>query len=270
MAMYSRHKVGTKLIFFFFIFIIVLMTYFVVIGLNVKPGTAPDEQMVLTTSEEMAVGTVLMTSHMHWTEYALDKIEPDFIRKNQQDIVRSVEGAIIRSPIMKGDPVKEVNLIKTGTKSALSAVIHEGMRAVPIPLTKISNAPPLISPGDVVDIIIPKRAPNSQVADPTYVGQTILQNIRVLAVDAALQKAELNEVKGSLPHTLTLEVDALQAEDLGAALRDGQVIISMHSIFTSMTDRIIKKEEEPEVIPEKKVIKVLRPSEPMRPGGIPQ
>lgn len=257
--MKSRQKLGTRVIFFLFIFIIILISYFIIVGLNVKPGTPPDERLVLTTPQELNLGAVLSIPQMHWKEYPEDKIEPDFIKKNQHEIIRSLEGAIIRVPIMKDSPVKEASLIKTNSKSALSAVIHEGMRAVPIPFGKISNAPPLISPGDIVDIIIPKREANSQAADPTYIGHTILQNIRVLAVDTALQKTELPEMKGVQPHTLTLEVNAAQAEDLGASLRDGQIIVSMHSIFTGADDTLIKKEDEPELKTEKKVIKVLRP-----------
>lgn len=256
--MKGRSRAGVKFFFFLIFFVVVIVTYFLLVGFNIKQVTPPDDQMVLISPLDLPEGSVVSVPQMQWQAFPLEKIEPDMIKKNQHDIIRSIEGAIVRVHIMKDEPVKEVKVIKTGTKSALSAVIHQGMRAVPVPFSKISNAPPLISPGDVVDIIIPKRTPGSQAAEPTYVGQTILRNIRVLAVDTALQKNEVADVKGAA-HTLTLEVNALQAEDLGASLRDGLVVISVHSVFMGDDDHLVRKPEQIEAAVEKKrEIKVLR------------
>lgn len=210
---------------------IIVVSYFILQRMSAKPTTPPDDVMVLTAPKDLPEGSKIVVDQLEWTQYPPDKIEPTFIRKNQADEIVSLAGAIVRVPILKGTPIKAAYIIKTGDKSALSIVIQPGKRAVPIPLSKFVNAPTLIAPGDIVDIIIPKLVPDSGTGkEASYYGQTMLRGIRVLAVDKALQKTELTDVKGS-GHTITLEVDSQQAESLAAAIRDGQIIISLRSVY---------------------------------------
>ena len=103
------------------------------------------------------------------------------------------------------------------------------MRAVSVPFNKIVNAPALILPGDVIDVVIPKKELSAGHTDD-LVGQTIIRGVRVLAVDNIIQK--MNDGKDlSSPRTITLEVTSDQAEDLAASIPEGRIVISMRSVF---------------------------------------
>ena len=89
-----------------------------------------------------------------------------------------------------------------------------------------------------------------------------------MAVDTALQKSEVEvNVNGAknATRTMTLEVSSDQAEDLGASIRDGQIIVSVQSIFTKEEDNTVtKKNQEAKVEsqePTNRTIKVTRGTE---------
>lgn len=253
---------------------IMLISYFIIKIINTTPAEPPEDRMVLVASKNLEQGDVISIPDMIWKEFSADNIKPDFIKKNQHDLIHAIEGAIVRTPVLKGDAISDENIIKTGTKSALSTVVHYGMRAVPVPFSKLANAPTLIAPGDIVDIIIPKRVPGqAQIGpDTVYEAQTILKGIKILAVDTALQKTELSDSKGSIlstnnnAHTITLEVNDKQAEDLAESIREGQIVISMHSVFAGDADLQSRIKDPQPVIPlpkikkeeQQKIIKVLR------------
>lgn len=220
--------------------------------------TGPKTEPILVASENLAEGAIILVSKMTWREWNIDNIDPDFIVKKNNERVNSIDGGVVRTPIFKGEPIRASKIIETHGKSAISAIIHEGMRAVTVPYSKLANAPSLIAPGDVVDVIIPKKTQGSNEA---YFGQTILAGIRVLAVNNELQKVGDDDKTNSNAKTITLEVTAPQAEDLAGAIRDGQVVISMQSIFAGATKSIpVKPVTKVEPSPTK-VITIMRGSE---------
>ena len=229
--------------------------------LEKKPEAAivkPETAYVLVAPENLAEGAIVSLHKMAWKEKVVDAIQPDFITKKDNTLLRQIDGGVVRSPIFKGEPITAAKIIKTHGKSAISAVIREGMRAVTVPYNKLANAPSLIAPGDIVDVIIPKKA---QSEGDTYIGQTILTSIRVLAVNSELQKMDEQESsKGNNTKTITLEVTASQAEDLAGAIRDGDVVISMQSIFAT-SNPSVQPPEIKESTPETKVITILRGTE---------
>jgi pilus assembly protein CpaB len=241
---------------------VLVSSFFLLKGRNARHPTPPDNRMIMVANDNMSEGYVLQPSKIEWQEAPQGEIAKDAITKAQKDVIHDVEGAIVKASLRRGDMIKVSDLITTGNKSALSAVIHAGMRAVPVPFNKIANAPALISPGDVVDIILPKKM-KEKGGDGSYIGQTILSGLRVLAVDKALQTSDVvNDSKGSqnASRTVTLEVNAEQAEDLGASIRDGQIILSMQSIFTQKGDTVKKKttetKEEAPIV--NKTVRVIR------------
>lgn len=225
---------------------------------SVEP-TGPKTEPILVASENLAEGAIVLVAKMTWQEWNIADIKPDYIVKKNNEQINTVDGGVVRTPIFKGEPILASKVIATHGKSAISAIIKEGMRAVTVPYAKLANAPSLIAPGDVVDVIIPKR---TQGTNEDYFGQTILAGIRVLAVNDELQKMGNEEATSSNAKTITLEVTATQAEDLAGAIRDGQVVISMQSIFAGTTKSSPAKPTPKAEIPTpSKVITIMRGSE---------
>lgn len=226
-----------------------------------KP-TGPKTEPVLVAPENLAEGAIVTVAKMAWKDWIIDNIEPDYLTQKDNNRLSEIDGGVVRTPIFKGEPIRTSKIIKTHGKSAIAAVIHEGMRAVTVPYSKLANAPSLIAPGDIVDVIIPKKTQGNNEA---YFGQTILTSVRVLAVNNELQKGGGGEEKTSTnAQTITLEVTAPQAEDLAGAIRDGQVVISMQSIFARSASSNLEKRAEntdkTEPVPTK-VITIMRGSE---------
>lgn len=226
--------------------------------------TGPKTESVLIAPDNLATGAIVTVAKMAWKDWLIDNIEPDYLTKKDIALLSEIDGGVVRTPIFKGEPIRTSKIIKTHGKSAIAAIIHEGMRAFTIPYSKLANAPSLIAPGDIVDIIIPKK---TQGSGETYFGQTILTSVRVLAVNHTLQKSGGEEEKSNASaQTITLEVTAPQAEDLAGAIRDGQVVISMQSIFAKSAANKMNKPSEtvPADVTESaptKVITIMRGSE---------
>ncbi len=190
-----------------------------------------DVVLVLATPIELVPGTVIAVEKLIWKEWPIKALSPHYITKDKTSEIESLNGAIVRFTILANEPIKLPNLVRLKGKSILSAVISTGMRGVAVPYTKIANAPSFLAPGDIVDVVIPKRAKES---GEGYYGQTIIKGVKILAVDRSLQNLENKNPEQ--PKTMTLEVTAEQAEDLAASIRDGDIIISLRSAFNGGTE----------------------------------
>lgn len=203
---------------------------------------ANDTVLVLTSPTELPPGSVISVEKLIWKEWPSKALSPHYITQSKTEDLKSLNGATVRFTIFANEPIKLPNIVILKGKSILSAVIRTGMRGVTVPFTKIANAPSFLAPGDVIDVVIPKR---SQENRGGYVGQTIMKNVRILAVDRSLQNLE--EKKSDQPKTMTLEVTAEQAEDLAASIREGEIVISLRSAFngdTEAKDTPVKVEQE--------------------------
>lgn len=185
--------------------------------------------MVLIAPTTFQPGEIISVDKLVWKEWPIQSVSKQYITKNHKQELKEIEGAVVRYPIFGGEPVSLNNIIKMDGKSILSAAIRPGMRAVSVPYSKLSNTPSFVSPGDVVDVVIPRRAQSKSYAED-LIGQTIIRGVRVLAVDNILQRTSEGKDLPS-PRTMTLEVTADQAEDLAASIPEGKIVISMQSVF---------------------------------------
>ncbi|AIL12796.1 hypothetical protein IM40_03480 [Candidatus Paracaedimonas acanthamoebae] len=190
-----------------------------------------DTVLVLTAPAELLPGMVISIEKLVWKEWPSKALSPHYITKDKTEELKSINGATVRFTILANEPVKLSNVVTLQGKSILSAIIRTGMRGVTIPFSKVANAPSFLAPGDIIDVVIPKRA---QETGEGYFGQTIIKGVRILAVDRSLQKLEEN--KSEQPKTMTLEVTADQAEDLAASIRGGNIVISLRSAFNETTE----------------------------------
>ena len=224
--------------------------------------------MILVAPTPIQPGDTITIDKLAWKEWPLLSINPQYITKEDKVDLKVLDGAVARYPILEGEPIIMSNVIKTDGKSILAAVIRPGMRAVSVPYTKIVNAPALIAPGDLIDVVIPQKS-SKQVVNANsenFVGQTIIRGVRVLAVDETIEKSSSGKDL-STPKTLTLEVTPQQAELLAVAIPKDAIVISMRSVFGSQNssqDEYPKSEDltspEPVVKPDRNIA-VFRGSE---------
>jgi pilus assembly protein CpaB len=112
----------------------------------------------------------------------------------------------------------------------MAAILPSGMRAVSTEISPETGAGGFILPNDRVDVILSRRDKEAEKSAGTEVhsSETILANIRVLAIDQTVE--EKNGQKVVVGKTATLELSSRQAESLALARQLGTLSLALRSI----------------------------------------
>lgn len=205
---------------------------------------------VLVASTTIPPGRKLDVGSVRWDSWPISSVSSNFITKDKQpDMAKAVEGIVVRSPLVSGQPITELNTVRTDATGFLAATLMPGMRAVATNVTAESSAGGFLLPNDRVDVILThEMSGNGQVNTGNKVWQadTILRDIRVLAVDqiAQPQSTPATTTPGAVPgvttetearvgKTVTLEVTPSQAEVLQRAVASGNISLALRSIEDS-------------------------------------
>ena len=218
---------------------------------------------VLTAKRDLPIGTRLTAADMAWTPWPVDALNPAFVTdgaaptaaadqpkgaaKVSKDIAKTAgaviggvgpmsqfEGAIVREPILQGEPVIQRKVVRGGEGGYMSVVLAPGKRAVSLPINVESGAGGFILPGDRVDVMQSREVTSpatamNQAAAPknTFVADTVLTNIRVLAIDQNI--AAPDTAKTLVGAVATLEVSPSDAEALMRAKAQGTLILALRA-----------------------------------------
>jgi pilus assembly protein CpaB len=178
-----------------------------------KPSIALSQVLVLT--EDVPVGGVL-DNQMRWQDWPTDSIGDNYITKAQNpDAISKLKGEVARIAMYKGEPVRRSKLVGEG-KSLMSSILPSGMRAVAVQISAETSAGGFILPNDHVDVIMTRRSQTPNVGANGFITDTILKNIRVLAIDQTIQEDEEGK-KTKVGATATLELTPLQSEIITVA-----------------------------------------------------
>jgi len=183
---------------------------------SAPPEPAIELKDVLVLSQDVAMGSVLGEA-LRWQSWPADTIGENFItRQTDENAVEELKGAIARVPLYSGEPLRRSKLIGEG-QSFMSSILPSGMRAVATQIAADTSAGGFILPNDYVDVIMTRRASSgSGGAAEGFITETILKNIRVLAIDQAIQEDEEGR-KVRVGDTATLELSPEQAEIITVA-----------------------------------------------------
>jgi len=196
-----------------------------------EPVTKLDTTEVLVAKNDIGIGQAVGASDLHWQIWPVAAAGPYFIRKNDKPgAVEEFSGSIARAPMVAGEPVRESKLIKANGSGFMAAILPSGMRAVSTEISPETGAGGFILPNDHVDVILSRRDREAEKAagHDTFVSETILNNIRVLAIDQAVE--EKNGQRVVVGKTATLELAPRQAETLALARQLGTLSLALRSI----------------------------------------
>ena len=209
---------------------------------------------VLVAKRDLPVGTRLQPDDLGWQSWPASAVSATFItddsapvaapvttvEKAAEDATEAVKaltgsaamdnltGAVVREPIMAGEPVQERKLVRGGEGGYLAVILQPGMRAVGVPVTVESGAGGFILPGDRVDVI-QSRDSDAQGAGGARakVTETVVVNVRVLAIDQkTAPDAESQAIVGAVA---TLEVAPDAADALVEAMSRGRFQLALRS-----------------------------------------
>lgn len=177
-----------------------------------QPAIALEDVLVL--SADVPMGTPL-ESAVKWESWPADGVNPNFItRASDPEAAEKLKNSVARVAMYAGEPVRRSKLIGEG-QSFMSSILPSGTRAVATAIAADTSAGGFILPNDYVDVIMTRKT------DPANGGggfttETILKNIRVLAIDQTIQEDEEGK-KTRVGQTATLELTPQQAEIITVA-----------------------------------------------------
>jgi pilus assembly protein CpaB len=221
-------------------------------------AAAPAKPMtrVVVAAHDLGVGSRLTANDLAWQDWPADAVNPAFITDGRavaaatgttakvasqtgritSDAVNAMTGhdpkdallgAIVKSPVLANEPVTNAKLVRGGEGGYMAVVLRPGMRAIAIPVSVNTDAGGFVLPGDRVDVL---QAHQSEQAGPNgqrpYIAHTILQNIRVLAIDQT-STAPKDGVQSQVGGVATLEVTPGDAETIASAKAQGEMILTL-------------------------------------------
>lgn len=140
-------------------------------------------------------------------------------------------GSVVREPILAGEPIVARKIVRAGDSGYMAAYLEPGMRAMAIRVTVETAAGGFILPGDRADVLLTRevKVPAAAAGGETskFVAATVMQNVKVLAIDQNTRAAE-NE-QAVVGATATLEVSGRDAEVLALAKSEGELSLVLRS-----------------------------------------
>jgi pilus assembly protein CpaB len=186
---------------------------------------------VLVAKSDIGVGQSVTPDDLQWQTWPATTASNSFIRRSERpEAAKEVAGSIARSPFFAGEPIREQKLVNANGSGFMAAILPAGMRAVSTEISPETGAGGFILPNDRVDVILSKREKNPDRSGSSDVvnSETILANVRVLAIDQApKEKDGQNSVVGK---TVTLELKPEQSETLARSRQTGTLSLALRSI----------------------------------------
>lgn len=156
------------------------------------------------------------------------------------DTRAATQGSMVRHQIETGQPILHDDIIRPGERGFLAAVLRPGSRAATIGVDAISGSAGLIWPGDHVDVILTQKLDDkSMPIGRRVVGETVLQDVRIIAVDQHLTEGVAPNTTLAAANitarTITIEVLARDAEKISVAETLGRLALVVRSAGDAVT-----------------------------------
>ena len=173
---------------------------------------------VPVAAQDLPAGTRLQAGHWqmaHWPRTAMADLGPGALPD------ADIEGRVLASAVVRGEPVLAARLAAPGETGGLSALLSTGRRAVTVKVNEIVGVAGFALPGHHVDVMV--HAPD---LGGQPVSRIVLERIKVLAI---AQDAAVAEHKPRVVNAVTLEVTPKQAEQLDLARSVGTLSLVLRS-----------------------------------------
>ena len=196
------------------------------------PLAAPSKS-ILVARADVKRGQILRPEDLVWQVWPEGGIDKNYIVLGGPKKPDLYAGWVAKNPIGGGEPITEGRIIAPGNRGFLAAVLRPGLRAISVPVTVTSGISGFIFPGDQVDLLLTYSVPSQATAGEAKSGydhkaaETVLRNIRVIAIDQRLESKAGEAVPA---HTATFEVTSKQSEVIALSSEIGKVSLSLRSL----------------------------------------
>jgi pilus assembly protein CpaB len=186
-----------------------------------QPGGASGR--IVVAAADISLGQRVTPEMFKLAEWPADSVPKGAFTDPKQ-----LDGRVLKTNVLMGEPVVEARLAPVGTQGGLSAVITEGKRALTVRVNDVIGVAGFALPGNYVDVIVSTQkdvGPN-QNAREQAISKIVLERILVLAV---AQEVNRDETKPKVVNAVTLEVTPEQAEKLDLARSVGTLSLALRN-----------------------------------------
>jgi len=201
--------------------------------------TAPEpepETRVLVAGKTLGLGRIVSRDQLRWQSWPDERVHDSYLREGHANPEEFV-GHVGRYSVSAGEPITREKLVAPGSRGFLAAALTPGMRAVSVRINEVSGISGFIFPGDRVDLLLNHGIANGE-GQQRQVSETVVHNLRVLAVDTRTEPAPGNgeAAEARVAKTVTLEVTPKIAEKIALAKRLGDISLSLRSLVAEGRD----------------------------------
>jgi pilus assembly protein CpaB len=194
---------------------------------------------ILVANKKLAIGQKVKPEDVRWQVWPDSAMFQGVIKRSEQEDEKTMKvyDTPLRRAVESGEPITQQAVIEDGKggNNFVSATLAPGMRAVAIAVKPETSVGGFLAPGDYVDVIVsyaPRLSGDMQKHAEDIIqrnaSQTVLTNVRVLAVDQESKTGEEREVKTA--KTITLEVTKEGAEKLTLASDMGKLSLALRRL----------------------------------------
>jgi pilus assembly protein CpaB len=190
----------------------------------------PPTAQVRVAASTLTIGAFLDDDDAPFQTVPKADIEEGWVVDGEDDVL----GAVVIAQLPAGRPITRAALLTPGQEGFLAAVLAPGKRAVSVGVDAVSGNAGLIFPGDRVDVVLTQRLDDEAAdADPAlrWGAETILRNVRVIAVDQNLRSDLAERDSAAVARTVTFEVSPAEAEVIAVARNLGALSLTLRSLI---------------------------------------
>lgn len=215
---------------------------------------------VLVAANTLPMGRRLREQDLRWDRWPTETVEATHViaRQEGRAALDHLKGRVLRRGVVAGEPLTEAAVFEPGEGGVMPELISPGKKAIGIVVNAATSASGFILPGDLVDVVLTldlSRTTGSALpSGGRFVAETILQNVRVLAVDQSIEptpsgrstvRKSTSSASGKggadgeggeseniamVGKTVALEVTSEQAERVLAAQVSGKLSLVLRSL----------------------------------------
>lgn len=231
----------------------VLMAVMVQMMLGGQKKAAPVKEEpraeILVAAKNIGIGAELKPGDLKWQTWPKASLFAGaVVRKEAQPAEEALSGRL-RRDVSAGEPMMASYLLGQSKGNMVAASLEPGQRAVSISVSANTMVAGFVAPGDYVDVVLTYQQSLSVDGDDPLLRElvreglnrtaveTILENVKVLAVDQMVQRPEENKIK--VGKTVTLALNVEQSERVILAGRMGLLTLVLRGVGD---DAVVKRD----------------------------
>jgi pilus assembly protein CpaB len=195
----------------------------------VREEVTTNTTQVLVARNDIGLGQITGPESFRWLEWPQNAVSNAYIQRGSRpNAIEELRDSVARAPMLAGEPVTPVKLVRAGEGGVLAAILPKGMRAISTRIKEETGVGRLILPNDHVDVILTRRSRGRAGGAEEFVSDTLFRNIRVLAIGQLIEAKDGKKLAEG--NTATLELTPRQAEILALSNSMGEISLALRSI----------------------------------------